>query len=91
MPLPAGTATTLGVVVVSGPCRHDDLVRCAVSAHDGLARSITPSHTPFDGDLIFVVTLSESDATASDVLKLSVGTELAIEAAVADAIISSRG
>ncbi len=87
---PAGTATTLGVVIVAGPCRHGDLIRCAVAAHDGLARSISPSHTPFDGDLIFVVTLSEGDAAASEVLKLSVGTELAVEAAVADAINSSR-
>ncbi len=85
----AGTATTLGVVIVDGPCRHDDLIRCAVSAHDGLARSIVPSHTPFDGDLFFVVSLSEGEANAADVLKLSVGTELAVEAAVADAVVSS--
>lgn len=83
---PMHTATTLGVVIVDGPCRHDDLLRCAVSAHDGLARSIVPSHTPFDGDLIFVVTLYEGDATPSDALKLSVGTELAVEAAVRDAV-----
>ena len=83
------TATTLGVVIIDGPCRHDDLLRCAVSAHDGLARSIAPIHTPFDGDLIFVVTLSEGDTTPADVLKLSVGTELAIEAAVRDAISAS--
>ena len=80
------SATTLGVVIVDGPCRHDDLLRCAVSAHDGLARSVAPIHTPFDGDLIFVVTLNEGDATPSDVLKLSVATELAIEAAVRDAV-----
>lgn len=86
---PIHTATTLGVVIVDGPCRHDDLLRCAISAHDGLARSIVPSHTPFDGDLIFVVTLNEGDARPSDVLKLSVGTELAIEAAVRDAISAS--
>jgi len=87
---PVGTATTLGVVIVEGPCRHDDLIRCAVSAHDGLARSIVPSHTPFDGDLIFVVTLNEGEATPSEVLKLCVGTELAIEAAVANAVAASR-
>lgn len=83
---PLGTATTLGVVIVDAPCRHDDLVRCAVSAHDGLARAIVPGHTPFDGDLIFAVTLEEGDATPAELLKLSVGTELAVEAAVADAV-----
>ena len=25
----------------------------AIAAHDGLARAIVPSHTPFDGDLVF--------------------------------------
>jgi L-aminopeptidase/D-esterase-like protein len=86
----AGTATSLGVVVVDGPCRHDDLLRCAVSAHDGLARAIAPAHTPFDGDLFFVVALSEGDAAPPDVLKLSVGTELAVEAAIADAVTATR-
>jgi len=82
----AGTATTLGVVVIEGPCRHDDLIRCAVSAHDGLARSISPSHTPFDGDLFFVVALSEGDTTQSELMKICVGTELAVEAAIADSV-----
>ena len=27
----------------------------AVAAHDGLARAIVPSHTPYDGDLVFAV------------------------------------
>ncbi len=25
----------------------------ATAAHDGMARAIVPSHTPFDGDLVF--------------------------------------
>lgn len=27
--------------------------RLAVAAHDGIARALVPSHTPFDGDLVF--------------------------------------
>ncbi len=27
----------------------------ATAAHDGMARAIVPSHTPFDGDLVFAV------------------------------------
>ena len=31
------------------------LQRMATAAHDGLARSLVPSHTPLDGDLVFAV------------------------------------
>jgi len=81
-----GTSTTLGLVIVNAPCRHDDLIRCAVSAHDGFARSIIPCHTPFDGDLIFVVTLLEGSVSTGDVLKLCLATELAVERAIVDAV-----
>jgi D-aminopeptidase len=27
----------------------------AMAAHDGIARAVVPSHTPFDGDLVFAV------------------------------------
>jgi len=81
-----GTATTLGIVLVNTPCRHEDLVRCAVSAHDGFARSIVPCHTPFDGDLVFAVGLIEGDATPVDQFRLCVAAELATERAIADAV-----
>ena len=29
--------------------------RLAVSAHDGFARALWPSHTPLDGDLVFAL------------------------------------
>jgi L-aminopeptidase/D-esterase-like protein len=81
-----GTSTTLAVVMIHGPCDFDALVRCAVSAHDGFARAIRPCHTPYDGDLVFAVALSDGPAAASDVLRLSVATELAVEAAIVDAV-----
>ena len=30
-----------------------DLKRISIAAHDGISRAIVPSHTPFDGDLVF--------------------------------------
>ena len=38
------------------------LTRLAVAAHDGLARAIVPSHTPFDGDLVFAVSTAARQA-----------------------------
>lgn len=51
----AGTATTIGVVACSRALSHGMLRRVAIMAQDGLARSIRPSHAPFDGDTIFAV------------------------------------
>ena len=51
----AGANTTLGVIAVSAALSGPDCKRVAIMAHDGLARAIRPAHTPFDGDIVFVV------------------------------------
>ncbi len=55
---PAGMApgaTTIGVVVVAGTVDKAGLARVSSMAHDGLARAISPAHTPWDGDAIIAV------------------------------------
>ena len=37
--------------------------RLAIAAHDGLARAIWPTHTPFDGDLVFALATGASGIT----------------------------
>ena len=51
-----GEATTLGIVCTNVNFSKNDLNRIATSAHTGIARAIEPSHTPFDGDIIFSAT-----------------------------------
>ena len=51
-----GEATTLGIVCTNLNFNKSDLNRIATSAHSGIARAIEPSHTPFDGDIIFSAT-----------------------------------
>lgn len=53
----ARDATTIGVVVVDGALDKAGLARVAVMAHDGLARAISPAHTPWDGDAVVAVAL----------------------------------
>ena len=48
-----GTNTTIGIVATDANLTQSELTRVAVAAHDGMARAIVPSHTLFDGDLIF--------------------------------------
>ena len=85
-----GEATTLAVVIVEHAVDQMTLTRCAIAAHDGLARVIRPAHTIYDGDLVFAVTtVAERVAlTVAEILPLSVATELAVEAAVVDAVTS---
>lgn len=50
-----GEATTIGIVATDMALDKPALQRMATAAHDGFARALVPSHTPFDGDLIFAV------------------------------------
>lgn len=52
---PPDLNTTIGVVAVDAALAKAECRRLAMSAHDGLARAIRPSHTMFDGDTIFAV------------------------------------
>lgn len=81
-----GENTTIGVVVIDAPTDHLTLARCAIAAHDGLARSIVPCHTIFDGDTIFVSALRDGSPDATATMRLAVATELAVELAVRDAV-----
>lgn len=50
-----GANTTLAVVAVSADLTTAECKRLAIMAQDGLARSIRPIHTPFDGDIVFAL------------------------------------
>ncbi|WP_347137896.1 P1 family peptidase [Paracoccus sp. SSK6] len=57
-PAPAkrlGEATTIAIVATDAAMDKAALHRLAIAAHDGMARALVPSHTPFDGDLVFAV------------------------------------
>ena len=45
--------TTIGIIATDAALDKAQCQRLAVAAHDGFARALVPSHTPFDGDLIF--------------------------------------
>jgi len=48
-------ATTIAIVATDAALDQAQLTRMAIAAHDGIARAIVPSHTLFDGDLVFAV------------------------------------
>ncbi|MDQ7262878.1 P1 family peptidase [Paracoccus sp. PS-1] len=50
-----GEATTIAIIATDAALDKAGLTRLATAAQDGMARAIVPSHTPFDGDLVFAV------------------------------------
>jgi L-aminopeptidase/D-esterase-like protein len=75
------TNTTIGVVATNATLTKTQMTKVAQMAHDGLARTINPVHTPLDGDTIFALataTLSQPvnhgmiGALAADVMAQAV-------------------
>ena len=60
-----GANTTLGVIATDAPLNKADLAKLAQMAHDGFALAIRPTHTPFDGDIIFALSTAPIAATAA--------------------------
>ncbi len=77
-----GTNTTIGVVATNATLSDAEATRVAEMAHDGLARAIRPSHTMFDGDVLF--TLATGAHTSSSVNSIGIlAAEVVAEAIVA--------
>jgi len=52
---PAGTNTTIGVVATNARLTQAQASKVAQMAHDGIARAVSPAHTPLDGDTVFAL------------------------------------
>lgn len=77
-PLVEGEHTTLVCVATDASCTKADCFLLAQSAHHGLARTLHPSHTRFDGDLAIAVATGTHDVPV-DRLRVVV-TEVVAEA-----------
>jgi L-aminopeptidase/D-esterase-like protein len=74
--------TTIGVIATNARLTKAQALKVAQMAHDGMARAIVPSHTPSDGDTLFVL------ATGDRLGDPNIGTIGALAAeAVSDAIL----
>lgn len=87
-PLP-GTNTTIGVVATNATLNKAQAKRLAMSAHDGLARSIRPAHTTLDGDTLFAMATG-SETSPADLMLLTVMAAEAVALATVNAIQHAR-
>lgn len=88
-PLP-GTNTTIGVVATNATLSKAQAKRLAMSAHDGLARSIRPAHTTLDGDTLFAMATG-TETSPADLMLLTLMAAEATARATVDAIAQAQG
>jgi len=77
-----GAATTIGVVATDAALDKAQCRKLASIAHDGLARSIWPAHTPFDGDTLFALSTASAATSASPALLGILAAEVTARAVV---------
>ncbi len=78
----AGSNTTIGVIATDAVLTKPQAHRLAQVAHDGLARSIYPVHTPMDGDTLFALGTGSSGQAADMMLLSTLAAEVTAMAVV---------
>lgn len=78
-----GMNTSLGIVVTNVKLEKAMLKKIANMAHDGLARTVNPVHTMYDGDIIFAFSTNE---VAADINKTGVLAADAVSMAILNGI-----
>lgn len=82
-----GTNTTIGVVAVGGRLSKEGANKVARMAHNGLARTIFPVHTMYDGDSLFCLATGEAEI---DVSVAGLAASIAVEMAVVRAVRAAK-
>jgi len=77
-----GQNTTIGVILTNAKLDKAEATKMAMMGHDGLARGITPLHTPYDGDALFCLASGEVEC---DFANTAIMAAEAVHAAVVDA------
>lgn len=85
----AGTNTTIGVIATDATLTKAQATRLAQAGHDGLARTINPVHTPFDGDTLFALATGRS-ATHPGMMVLATMAAEAVAQATLRAVLAAR-
>ncbi len=86
-PPPPGENTVIGVVATNAALTVEQANKLAQMAHNGLARTIRPAHSMFDGDTIFALAGGDPSSPVSP-MELSLLGEMAAET-VARAVVSA--
>ena len=78
--------TTIAIVATDAALTKAQCKRLAISAHDGIARAIVPSHTPDDGDLVFALATGAVVVAPADLSPIGAAAALCLARAIARAV-----
>jgi len=84
-----GGNSTIGIVATNAALTKTETAKLAQMAHDGLARTINPIHTAFDGDTIFAA--ATGSAARADVSSIGAVAAEAVAQAVNRAVLAAAG
>lgn len=87
---PSSSNTVIGVVATNASLTKAQATKVAQMAHDGLARAISPAHTPWDGDTIFALATGQEGVDA-DVLDIGALAAEAVSEAILRAVRAADG
>jgi L-aminopeptidase/D-esterase-like protein len=85
-----GENTTIGVVATNATLTKAQATKLAQMAHDGLARTVYPAHTPWDGDTIFSLATGEIEGEPNLIVLGAVAAEVVAEA-ILNAVRAAEG
>ena len=88
--LQAGMATTIGVIATDAVLTKAQARKIAQMAHDGLARTIDPIHTMWDGDTLFALATGKS-GVPGNMIALGAMAAAVTSAAVLRAVLNAKG
>lgn len=80
--------TTLGVIATNGLLTLKELYQAAKIAHSGISKMISPVHTTFDGDILFILSYGDKKANVNTVGILG---EIVLMDAIKRAITEANG
>ena len=89
----AGGNTVIGVVATDAALTKAECARVATMAHDGIARAVHPSHTPFDGDTLFVLATGQRalcEPRAGSVMRIGANAADTVARAVARGVFEAE-
>ena len=83
VPPPVLESTVIGCLVTDARLTKHEAARAADLAHSGIARAVTPAHTTYDGDALFLLCAQRVEASIDLVAHLG---SLAVAAAIRAAV-----
>ncbi|WP_420861156.1 P1 family peptidase [Algirhabdus cladophorae] len=78
--------TTIAIVATDATLTQAQCTRLATAAHDGMARALVPSHTPFDGDIVFAASTAARPVSDADLIDLCHAASTTLARAIARGI-----